>query len=139
MKGIREIINEPEEKKPIYKNRRQTSFNTEEFYNTRDLDLEDDEEYGSYPLKKPEKIQTIKGQLKIITTICFDEIGETADYFSEKYDEIKAEEKAKEIAYDQIEKLAGKGYNSKYTIRFDIDENEESFNVITILTPINHE
>lgn len=84
--------------------------------------------YDGY--KKPEK-----GTIVISMTLEADEIGPEADDTNEKYNYNTALRKAEETAYDRIEALLGKNYESKYTLRFEVDDWKD-YDVIVTLTPI---
>lgn len=81
------------------------------------------------------------GTLKVMVTIPREALGEVGDDSYTKqmlYDNEKAEKKAEELAYDQIEALAGKGFESRYRIVFhETDELYDEFEVVIKLIPIS--
>lgn len=101
-----------------------------------------DSMYGSTPTqsdyipKWSEKyVHNKPGQINISTTIQYEEVGKIADYSEVEYDPEKAETMATEIAYDRIEALAGKGYESRYTVKFEVTDYGE-YEVKATLIPI---
>lgn len=76
-----------------------------------------------------------KDEILIILNIQNSEIGECADYDSEFYNWEQSHQRAKEIAYDRIEELLGKHYESKFTVYFDICGRMDDYEATITLIP----
>ena len=139
MKSIRDLtMSKKEEKIPDYPSKPYQSS----FYGGPN-----DDDYGAYPKTHylddnysndycPKKYQKDKpGDYKISMIIPNEEIGPVADECDRKYDWAKADAKSIEIGYDRIEKLLGKGYDSKYTISFNTISGYGEYEVEATLTP----
>ena len=142
MKGIREAAMGLPEEQPTPKYESGKGYQSKLFdadrYDGSWNDPQYQDGYVAPKYKKYfEKKEQVKGVLNITIEIFNTEIGPFADFNNENtYDTEKATTKATEIAYDYIEKLAGKGFDSRYKVEFDITESYESFDASITLTPI---
>lgn len=101
-------------------------------------DLDDD--YYAYPkYVEPYKIKSkslsTSKDIVVTITIPYSEIGDTADYESRSYNSTMAETHAMEIAYDRLEELAGKNYESRYGLDFNVTDDAFEYIVTVTLTP----
>lgn len=103
-----------------------------------DDDLYDDSNYygAKYHHKNLLPSVTPKGQLTITMSFPISELGECADDNHPAYDWGRAIDKAIELGYDTVEKLAGKGYESRYELDFKAEEGFLEYDVTVTLTPI---
>jgi len=67
----------------------------------------------------------------------YTEIGPESDPDNDLWNENIAETKAIEIAYDKVEELLGKGFESKYSVCFKASDNFDDYELEVELTPIN--
>ena len=75
-------------------------------------------------------------KITILITIESKSMGKIGDWHDHNYDEKKAETKAIEIAYDRVEELLGKNYESKFVVAFSAYEGTNEFEITVTLTPI---
>jgi hypothetical protein len=130
MKGIREAAMSSESE-PEYIP--QTHYYPETHKQKHNSSLFDYDNYppvGSYKVPAP-----VKGVIEIKLNVSADELGPVGDDTSNKYDWNKAQNKAEEIAYDRIEELLGKGFESRYSIEFNVYDDGVEYEVSCILTP----
>lgn len=78
-----------------------------------------------------------KGEITITIYVSLEEIGPVADDSDPLYNWDKASVRATEIAYDQIQALAGKGFESRYEIDCDVQDLYTEFEAIITLTPVS--
>lgn len=79
---------------------------------------------------------TQDGQITMIFRFETEQVGECADETSMKYNEMEIEATASELAYDEIEKFAGKQYLERYTSSFAVDIGLFSIKVTATLLPV---
>lgn len=139
MSGMRDLAMgkepEPEPKYPTYKPYKphDTSFGSRGYdhgYNSGSL-FEDPITVSDY--RKSKLPKDTKNTYKIVFTIDAKELGGVADDTNDLYDYKLASTAATEIAYDRIEELLGKNYESKYTIAFEVDDYVDEFEVTATL------
>ena len=137
MKGIREAAMSTEsEEKPstVWPKAKTPSLFDKDF----DSDRYDGSYYnpGAYSGKTYSKPQD-ENIITITLTVAYSKLGVRLDGDGNLVDEIAAEAKAIEIAYDRIEALLGKNYESKFTVSFDAsDDYYSSFEVEVTLKPL---
>lgn len=154
MKGIREIaMGTPEEEPKIvskdyddYGSRFPSYTPPKGQKSMFDSELYDDADYygtgysgGAYNPRSSKSYLpevTPKGQLEITMAIPMSEIGDCADDNNPAYNWGLACQKATEIAYDRIEELAGKDYESRYVCTFKVDEGFLEWEAVVTLTPV---
>ncbi len=97
-----------------------------------------DDDYGSYNPSGKSYLPDVtpKGQLTISMSFPLSELGNCADDNHPEYDWGRAIDKATELGYDAIEKLAGKGYESRYSLAFKAEEGFLEYEVTATLTPL---
>lgn len=141
MKGIREAAMGLPEEEPTPKYESGKGYKSNLFDHDRyDGAYNTDEYTTGYTPKKykgyeePEPI--IRGTMSITISIENAEIGKYADFDGPDYDSERATTIATEIAYDYIEKLAGKGFESRYKVDFDVTEGYNDFDANITLTPL---
>jgi hypothetical protein len=93
---------------------------------------QEDNLYGkSYPITTRKD-----GEITITLMVPSSKIGSIADYTKPEYNWTAAETRATEIAYDEIENLFAKDYQTKYTMALSAVEGDEEFEVTITLNPI---
>jgi hypothetical protein len=97
-----------------------------------------DDDYGAYNPSGKSYLPDVtpKGQLKVSMSFSLSELGNCADDNHPEYDWGRAIDKATELGYDAIEKLAGKGYESRYELAFKAEEGFLEYEVTVTLTPL---
>lgn len=149
MKGIREIaMGSPEPEKDPYESKYAKPYSGSGSKSMFDDELYDNapysgygsryDPYDSYNPKKKTFLPDVtpKGQMQITMSFTFSEIGDYADENHPAYNWGRAIDKATELAYDQIEKLAGKGYESRYNCDFKVSEGFLEYEAVVTLTPL---
>jgi hypothetical protein len=137
MKGIREAaMSQEEEETPSTawpKAKNPSLFDKGFDYDRYDGSWNNPEAYSSRTYKPKENTDD---DIKITLTIPYSKIGSFADVDSPNWNDVKAETKAIEIAYDRIEALLGKGYESKFSVNFDASDDYDAYEVeVTLSTP----
>lgn len=92
--------------------------------------------YGQQDSLFDEELQIIKGQLKISVLIGINLLGDLINEGSPQFNMQKAEEKAEQLAWEEVGKLAAANFKEKYSWTTEIRDNIESFEVIITLNPI---
>ena len=140
MKGIREMAlgSDTEEKQstlfPKTYNRKPYSYDDdlEYSYGKSYSSRISDNSYRSYKDTSPRTdTYTITLQISLL------QLGNIADDSLDEYDYDKASVKAEQIAYDRLEALLGKNYESKYSISFETTEGWTTWEIAVTLTPNN--
>ena len=96
-----------------------------------------DGNYDGSKYKEEKEIEDRKDLITIRLNITYREIGKT--FFDEDnipYDNNKIEIRVKELAYDRIIRLVGKGFESKYSIELETSDCYDDYEVEIILTPL---
>lgn len=128
-KGIREMAMSPEPEKPSYGSlgQYQDRFFDPEYYDSRYR--------GGYA---GSKLEEAKDLITIKMLVLYKDLGPEFDMDSEfySYQPDKAEFKAKEIAYDRLTNLIGKGFESKFSMVINATDNYDEFEIEIVLTPI---
>lgn len=91
-------------------------------------------DYDNYPVNKS-YAAPVKGVIEIKLTVNVDELGPVGDETASQYDWNAAQNKAQEVAYDKIQELLGKDFDSKFSIEFNVYDDGESYEVSCVLTP----
>lgn len=132
MKGIREMSmgtpDEPEYHAPLYPSAYKPSKDPNQFLDRSNSSLFD---YDNYPVSK----KPAKGLIEIKITIPTEDLGPIADDTSIAYNWEIAQNKAEEMAYDKIKELLG-DFESKYSIKFFVYDDETQYEVTAELTPV---
>lgn len=133
MKGIREAAMSTESETPstTWPKAKTPSLFDKNF----DSDRYDGSYYGSSYSGKT-YTPPVEGLITISLSIPTSKIGNVADDTHPAYDWNKAQIKAEEIAYDRVEELLGKNYESKYSLGFDVTDSYDEYEVTITLSPI---
>lgn len=137
MKGIREAAMSQEEEAPAtstWPKSKSPSLFDKNFDSDRYDGSWNDPAYTSHSYKTYKKPD--EDEITITLKVPYSKLGAFADINSPLWNDIKAEEKATEIAYDRIEKLLGKNYESKYSVSFNASDMYEEYEVEATLTPV---
>ena len=133
--GIRDIAMGQEKKqKPLfdgYHGYPEEDYNPRSDYNPRYDGFYDGSKYR-VPEPEPTNLITI-GMI-----VTYQEMGPQFDMDNERYEyePSGAEFRAKEIAYDRLTNLIGKGFESKYSIVIDAVDDYTGYEISIILTPL---
>ena len=129
-KGIREMAMSPEPEKPSHT--KYDPYYSGRYYNPEYYDQRYGGYDGSETKEEPKDLITIK------MLIPYKDMGQEFDMDSEfyTYEPDKAEFKAKEIAYDRLTNLIGKGFESKFSMVINATDNYDEFEIEIVLTPI---
>lgn len=140
MKGIREAAMSKEEDTPesTWPKPKTPSIFSKDFDRDRYDRSYDYDKHGDYNNKYQSSYKTnnTEDDITITLTIPYSKLGVKLNADGEIINELAGETKATEIAYDRIEQLIGKNYESKYILNFDVSDNYyDSFEVEVTLTP----
>ena len=127
MKSIRNLTMGTKEEEPTYPTKQAS------------IPYDDQTDYNNNypnPSNSKDHSTTETKEYKISMIINNDEIGDIANESDIAYDELSADNKSLEIAYDRIEKLLGKGYESKYSISFKSFAGYSEYEIEATLIPI---
>ena len=91
-------------------------------------------DYDNYPAKSYKA--PVKGVIEIKLSVSANELGPVADETTSQYDWNLAQNKAEQTAYDKIQELLGKDFDSRFSIEFNTYDDGESYEVSCILTPV---
>lgn len=141
-KGIRELAMSPEEENPPSENGFKPYPLENDHYSRSNWDKDRyDGNYNSteyHKRSKWEEEEERKDLIEIKLNITYKELGkEYVDDEGYIYDNEKAEFHAKELAYDKLIELLGKGFESKWTLsKIEATDYYECLEVEITLTPI---
>ena len=134
MKSIREAAmskEEPKEQK-LFPSSYTGGMRSKTNYNDYDNDWGIDEMFPKTNYNPPNP-----DAIFITFKLQYTEIGPESDPDNDLWDENIAETKAIEIAYDKVEEMLGKGFESKYSVCFKATDNFDSYDLEVELTPNN--
>lgn len=135
--GIRQIVNSPEPEKKQESGQDYGGYHDYPDYSGYDTRYDGNYDSSKYKPWEDNTEPERKDMIIVNIIITYKELGK--GYFDNDniaYDQEKAEFRAKEIAYDKIVDLIGKGFESKYTIEIKPSDGYDEYDVEIILTPI---
>ena len=137
--GIRQLAMSPEPSKP----KKPNYWGEDEDYGQYKPVKWDKQRYdgnydgSKYKAEEEKWDKKKKSEITMSFVIPYTQMGKKFDFANDEFnfDRAAGEDKAKEIAYDKVEEMLGKGFNSKYSIVINAIDSYDEYEIDVILTP----